>query len=215
MTSINPRFISVLSGVALCTLVLVSPDAAAAERAAASPSVQADSPSGVFGNRHQLAVSSDAGFSISNTSISGIHGSTTSVVLRPAVDWFVVDSVSVGGFLGLEYDSTPGGSSTAVSVGPRVGYNLRFSNWVSIWPKIGFSFASTTQKIHETTIADGTVVPSQNVSSTSLQLNLFVPVMFHPAEHFFIGVGPAFDLDLTGDNKATTIAARLTLGGWI
>jgi hypothetical protein len=39
--------------------------------------------------------------------------------------------------------------------------------------------------------------------------------MFHPAEHFFIGLGPAFDLDLTGDQKATTLAVRLTLGGWI
>jgi hypothetical protein len=39
--------------------------------------------------------------------------------------------------------------------------------------------------------------------------------MFHPVEHFFLGVGPAFDLDLTGDEKATTIAARLTLGGWM
>jgi hypothetical protein len=39
--------------------------------------------------------------------------------------------------------------------------------------------------------------------------------MFHPVEHFFIGLGPAFDLDLSGDNKATTIAARLTLGGWL
>jgi hypothetical protein len=26
---------------------------------------------------------------------------------------------------------------------------------------------------------------------------------------------PALDLDLTGDNKATTIAVRLTLGGWL
>jgi len=26
---------------------------------------------------------------------------------------------------------------------------------------------------------------------------------------------PAFDLDLTGDEKATTLAVRLTLGGWI
>jgi hypothetical protein len=39
--------------------------------------------------------------------------------------------------------------------------------------------------------------------------------MFHPAQHFFLGFGPAFDLDLSGDSKATTIAARLTIGGWV
>jgi hypothetical protein len=46
-------------------------------------------------------------------------------------------------------------------------------------------------------------------------LNLFAPVMVHPAEHFFIGFGPALDTDLTGDVKATTIAGRLTIGGWL
>lgn len=213
MNTIRPLFIFVAS---IGGLVLATPSAWAAERTASSlPPVRAESPSGLFGDPHQVAISSDAGFSISHTSISGIDGSTTSLILRPAVDWFVIDSLSIGGFLGVEYDKTPGDSSTAVTVGPRVGYNLRFSDRFSVWPKVGFSFASTSQKTDAETLADGTVVPSQSVSSTSLQLNLFLPVLFHPVQHFFIGVGPAFDLDLTGDNKATTIAARLTLGGWI
>ena len=213
MNSIHKSIISVL---VTSAGALAAPSVFAEEKAAARlPAVQADSPSGLFGDRHQLAISSDAGFSISNTSVSGIDGSTTTLVLRPAVDWFVIDSLSIGGFLGVDYSSTPGGSSTAFSVGPRVGYNVRFSERFSLWPKVGFSFASTTQKGDAQTLDDGSVVPSEDVSSTSLQLNLFVPVMFHPVDHFFIGVGPAFDLDLTGDNKATTIAARLTLGGWI
>lgn len=181
----------------------------------ALPAVRADSPSGVFGDKGQLAISSDAGFSLSNTNISGGGGSTTSLILRPAVDYFVVDSFSVGGFLGLEYNAPPGGSTTAMSVGPRIGYNLRFGNRFSVWPKAGLSFASTTEKVDAITLPDGTRVDPTDTTSTSLQLNLFVPVMFHPVEHFFIGLGPAFDLDLTGSNKATTLAVRLTLGGWI
>jgi len=39
--------------------------------------------------------------------------------------------------------------------------------------------------------------------------------MLHPAEHFFLGFGPALDIDLSGSEKATIIAGRLTLGGWI
>jgi len=181
----------------------------------ALPEVRADSPAGIFGDRHQLAISSDAGFSLTNTNVSGGDGSTTALVLRPAVDYFVIDSLSIGGFLGLQYISTPDGSSTAMSVGPRIGYNLRFSERFSVWPKVGLSFASTTEKTDATTLPDGTRVDPTDTTSTSLQLNLFVPVMFHPVEHFFIGLGPAFDLDLTGDNKATTLAVRLTLGGWI
>lgn len=179
------------------------------------PAVRADSPAGIFGDRGQLAISSDAGFSLSNTNLSGSDSSTTTLILRPAVDYFVIDSLSLGGFLGLEYTAPPGGSSTALSIGPRLGYNLRMSERFSLWPKVGLSFASTTEKQDATTLPDGTVVEENDTTSTSLQLNLFVPVLFHPAEHFFIGLGPALDLDMTGDNKATTIAARLTLGGWI
>lgn len=181
----------------------------APERRSPLPAVEADSPSGQFGLKGQLAVSSDTGLSISNTSISGIDGSSTTLLLRPAVDYFVADSISIGGFLGLEYTSAPGGSTTAFSIGPRVGYNIPLNERFSLWPKLGFSFASTSQSTDDVAGVDG-----DDETSTSVQLNLFAPFMFHPVEHFFIGFGPAFDLDLSGDNKATTIAARLTLGGW-
>lgn len=180
------------------------------ERRSPLPTVEADSPSGLFGLRGQLAVSSDTGLSISNTSISGIDGSSTTLLLRPAVDYFVANSISVGGFLGLEYTSAPGGSTTAFSIGPRVGYNIPLSERYSLWPKLGFSFASTSQSTDDVAGVDG-----DDETSTSIQLNLFAPFMFHPVEHFFIGFGPAFDVDLSGDSKATTIAARLTLGGWL
>jgi hypothetical protein len=188
---------------------------AANQRQVALPPVRADSPSGIFGGSGQLAISSDAGFSLSNTSLSEADGSSTALILRPAVDYFVVDNLSLGGFLGLEYNTAPGGSSTAMSIGPRVGYNLPFGERWSVWPKLGFSFASTSQKVDDVTLPTGEVVEGRDETSTSLQLNIFAPVMFHPVEHFFLGLGPAFDLDLTGDNKATTIAARLTLGGWL
>lgn len=181
----------------------------------ALPQVRADSPVGRFGAKSQIAISSDAGLSISNTSVSGVEGSSTTLILRPAVDYFVIDYLSVGGFLGVEHNSAPGGSSTAFSIGPRVGYNIPLSERFSFWPKIGFSFASTTQKSDATVGPNGQVIASQSESNTSVQLNLFAPFMFHPVEHFFIGFGPAFDLDLSGDAKATTIAGRLTLGGWL
>lgn len=177
------------------------------ERADALPQVARDSPSGIFGAKRQLAISSDAGLSISSTSMSGVDGSTTTLLLRPAIDYFVIDNLSVGGFLGLEYTSTDGGSSTSFAIGPRVGYNIPFSERFSVWPKAGFSFSSTSVDI------DGIDGPSR--TNTALALNLFVPVMFHPVEHFFLGFGPALDTDLSGDAKVTTIAGRLTLGGWM
>src|SRR5882672_4115650 len=91
--------------VGVASSVMAQPtDAGAPARERASlPRVAAESPAGRFGLRGQLAVSSDAGLSISNTSVGGTDGSTTELVVRPAVDYFVLDGLSLGGFLGLDY----------------------------------------------------------------------------------------------------------------
>src|SRR6478609_4187974 len=175
------------------------------------PAVPAKSPSGVFGDRGQLTISSDAGLSISNTSTSGVDGSVTQLTLRPAVDYFVVNNVSVGGFLGLDYTSASGAHATTFAIGPRAGYNIAFSERFSFWPKLGFSFSSSS-------VSGGTAIPpgsSNSVDGSHLALNLFAPLMFHPVQHFFLGFGPALDTDLTGDAKQTAIAGRLTIGGWL
>jgi hypothetical protein len=173
------------------------------------------SPAGRFGEKGQKAISSDVGLSLSNTRVSGGSGSSTVLVLRPALDFFVADSLSVGGFVGVEYASAPGGSSTAVSVGPRVGYDVPLAERLSIWPKIGFAIARTSQTDEGATLPSGVIVGRSEDDNTSVQLNLFVPIMFHPVEHFFLGLGPALDQDLNGDAKATVLAVRLTIGGWI
>jgi len=175
------------------------------------PEVAANSPSGVFGDKRQLTISSDAGLSISNTSTSGIDGSTTQVTLRPAVDYFVVNNVSVGGFIGLDYtsisgNSMSGGHTSTFAIGPRAGYNFAFSERFSFWPKLGFSYSTSSTSVDTT---------ATNASGSHLALNIFAPVMFHPVKHFFLGFGPALDTDLTGDAKQTTIAGRLTIGGWL
>jgi hypothetical protein len=180
--------------------------------------VEPGSPAGRFGLKSELAISSDAGLSISNTSISGRSGSATTVQLRPAIDYFVIDNLSVGGFVGLDYAHSSGSHTTTFSIGPRVGYNFSLSERFSIWPKAGFSYSTTSVSANQdqTDVGGGAVqTTTLSSSSSGLALNLFVPFMFHPVEHFFLGFGPALDVDLTGDVKATTIAGRLTIGGWI
>jgi len=173
------------------------------------PAVAAKSPSGVFGERGQLTISSDAGLSISNTSTSGVDGSSTNLTLRPAVDYFVLNNVSVGGFVGLDYTTAGGAHTTTFAIGPRVGYNLAFSELFSFWPKLGFSYSSSSAS------GNVTVPGAPSADGNHLALNVFAPVMFHPVQHFFLGFGPALDTDLTGDAKQTIIAGRLTIGGWM
>jgi hypothetical protein len=160
-------------------------------------------PSHTFGAKRQLAISSDAALSITHYS----PGSKTTITLQPAVDYFVIDNLSVGGFIGLDYTTAGDTTTTRFGIGPRVGYNLTLSDLVSIWPKIGFSFSATNTETDNAT--------SDNDDNSALALNIFVPVMFHPATHFFAGFGPFLDTDLSGDDKVTAFGLKLTLGGWI
>lgn len=180
--------------------------------APAIPAVDPGTPAGRFGAARQLAISSDAGLFIENTSQSGDDdsGSTTNLQLRPAFDYFVIDHLSIGGFVALDYSKVPAGDSTTWGIGPRIGYDIPLSDRFSIWPKVGFSFASTSTSTEvDSPLVDG------DATSSNVALNLFAPVMFHPVEHFFLGFGPALDTDLSGDVKTTTIAGRLSIGGWL
>jgi hypothetical protein len=167
----------------------------------------------IFGNKGQIAISSEAGATFSHTSFSGDNDSTTSFVLRPGIDYFLIKQLSLGVFLGVESQSQGDLSTTIFSVGPRVGYDIAFSDRFSIWPRVGFSYNSTKFKTDETSV-DGLTVPGTSISNNALALNVFAPFLFH-TNHFFAGVGPALDTDLTGDAKSTTFAVRVTLGGWI
>jgi hypothetical protein len=177
------------------------------------PAVAANTAAGRFGDKSQLTISSDAGLSIATTSVSDIDGSTTTITLRPAVDYFVANNVSVGGFVGLDYVKASGSHATTFAIGPRVGYNLAFSDRFTLWPKLGFSYSTTDVSTDVPTGPNTTT--STGASGSHIALNVFVPVMFHPVPHFFIGFGPALDTDLSGDARTTTIAGRLTIGGWL
>lgn len=169
------------------------------------PKVPANSPSGVFGGKGQLAILAETGVVFEHTSISGQDASSTTFVLRPAVDYFVIDHLSIGAFTGVDYTKAAGASKTTYGIGPRVGYDIPFTPRFSVWPKAGISFNSTTLK---------TDTPSFSDTNSAVALNLFVPVMFH-TNHYFVGFGPALDTDLSGDAKATTFGLRLNVGGWL
>ncbi|MDP9002531.1 MAG: hypothetical protein M3O46_20770, partial [Myxococcota bacterium] len=149
-----------------------------------------------------------------NTSISGSSGSTTTIELEPALDYFVIRNLSIGGSIEFNYVSAGTTHSTRFGVGPRVGYNFTLSDLISVWPRAGLSIGT---KSSTTDPAPGAPAgtPSISSSGTNVQLNLYVPLMFHPAPHFFAGLGPFLDVDLSGDAKATTFGAKMTIGGWV
>ncbi len=158
-----------------------------------------------FGDTGVLAISSDVALSIERQSTSGVPGGTTTIQLAPAADYFVGGRFSIGGFIGFDYVRAGSNDATRFAVGPRLGYDYRLADMVSIWPRAGVSLAVTS--------ADND--PGESAEDTTFALNLFAPLMVHPARHFFIGLGPFLDTDLSGDARTTTFGLRLTTGGWL
>ncbi len=164
-----------------------------------------------FGQSGQWTFSTDAALSFERRTQSGVP-STSTLSILPAADYFIMKNLSIGGVIGVVYQKTGDSKATAFKLGPRVGYNIEFSRLVSFWPKIGISYSHTKNK-------HSTEINGQDFTSTTknnaVQLNIFAPVMVHPASHFFVGFGPFVDTDLNGDHRATIWGLRLTIGGWL
>jgi hypothetical protein len=159
-----------------------------------------------FGKARVIALSSDANVSFQYSSVSPGSASTTTFLLEPALDVFVSDKLSVGGFAVFESASTStgmmtgSGSSTTVGAGPRIGYNVDFSSKLSFWPKVGLTLDS---------------VSVNGASDSHVMLSASGRVLFRPVAHFFVGFGPDLNADLTGTYRSTTLGLAFTVGGWL
>jgi hypothetical protein len=106
---------------------------------------------------------------------------------------------------------------TLFGVGPRIGYDAPISNLVSIWPKIGFTFAhshAADAGFNGVGVASGAGLVSVSNDQTLWLFDAYVPVLLHPAPHFFLGFGPYIDTQLNGDVRSTAYGGKFTLGGW-
>jgi hypothetical protein len=147
-----------------------------------------------------FAVTNSASFGFSHpfTSNGG-----TSIALQPALEYFVVQGLSLGGALVFAHDDPGGGdpSTTSIGVEPTIGYDLSLGDTWSFWPHATVSIISTSSS-------------QGGHSSTASALSLFAPFLVHPAEHFFFGIGPGLSFDLSGNNKTTTLFGAFLIGGY-
>src|SRR5262249_16797846 len=125
------KVITLLIGSALTFAIVVTSSQAHAQ----------DEPAEKFGVAGQLAISSDIGASVEHQ-FQG-RGSTT-VVLHPAADYFLIDHLSLGGYVHLGVQSGGGTAVTSFGVGPRIGVNIDLSSRFSFWPKAGVAFNHTS-----------------------------------------------------------------------
>jgi hypothetical protein len=176
-----------------------------------------------FGAKGQISVNVDLPFTsdapqfaIYNTSVSGGGGSTTTIMIAPALDYFVAQNLSIGGQIGFRRESTPIANGSSLSVittgfvlGVRGGLNVPLTPALSLWPRLSLTYSSSS---------------GGGVTYTYVPLGIFVPLLWHPASHFFLGGGPVFvtDLSATGESnglsgdipKTTDVGLQAVIGGY-
>jgi len=169
---------------------------------------------GDFGSAGQFVISSDLEVSFTSTSYSAADDgddpdSDTVITIAPALDYFIIDNISVGGQIGYTNASSGDVSTSAIGVGPRVGYGMAFSPTVSFFPRLGFPYPSISVDVDG---ADG--------SGSTTSIDIFAPIQFPPANHFFVGIGPSLNLELSSSfedadqDKATSIGVASVVGGY-
>ena len=175
-----------------------------------------------FGAPGELAISSDAQISLIGQSYSGngAPGNTFQFVLQPAADYFVIQNLSLGGYVEYAHQSQsgtnggPGTSSDTFGLGPRIGYDIPLSDLFSFWPKAFIGFSSTN-----------TSSGNQSFGQNAWSVGIYAPFLLHPSQHFFLGLGPELATQLSntvsqGNNSAsgptaTTYGLAFTVGGWL
>jgi hypothetical protein len=149
-------------------------------------------------------------FAIRNDAYLGISASrpfrhnarfTPSIAIGPSLDIFVIDNLAVGAAIDFNYvhygDPVPDFITFAVS--PRIGYNVALHDIISFWPQVsvgvGFVSADETDPI--------------------LPITGFFPFYLHPADNFFLGIGPGVTVQpLTKRNAYLNIQIlQFSIGG--
>jgi hypothetical protein len=183
-----------------------APPAAEPTPAAAPPSGAAPAAaSGAFGQVGQIAIMTtlddsmlsvhpDASFVHMSQSGMGSAPSTNSFSLVPTGHYFVIPNLSVSAGLIIQHGPlAPGTDVNVTTLGLMVGagYNLYLMPNLSIWPQlqIGYAHGSAT-------------VMGVDASLSTVPLIVSVPFLYHPVEHFFLGLAPILRTQLTDSESA-------------
>jgi hypothetical protein len=191
----------ILGGVAAGALTAL-PGAARAQdlappTAAASAPAATAAPASSFGSGGAwvLSVQSHAaGNSTASFFLQKVSGGNTTVTVQPALDYFIASGVSVGGVVGFTHSS-----STTVNFGARAGFNQPLVDKVSFWPTAGVY---------------GSYLNGNGNSSTTAAVEVYAPFLYHPVQHFFVGVGPYLGYQFHG-GTFTEYGLDLVIGGWL
>jgi hypothetical protein len=164
----------------------------AATGAPAPAAASADAPFGAAGQWVISVPSLNAGTSLS---FSKQASGGSRVLIQPAIDYFVTSGLSVGGLFSFGH----AGGATTIGLGARAGFNQALTERVSFWPTAGII---------------GSFISSNGTSSSTAELVVLAPFLYHPAPHFFLGAGPFLSYLFKG-GPDTQYGIDFVIGGWL
>ena len=87
---------------------------------------------------------------------------------------------------------------------------MHLTEILSVWAQLQLGYTHSS-------ISSGAV----SISGYSIPLGIFVPVLWHPTPHLFIGAGPIFETELASKlqgadtSKATSFGIQSVVGGYL
>jgi hypothetical protein len=190
-------------------------------------------PSARFGAQGQVVIGGGTSLGLSSTQYDASAASYFSAGFSPEVDYFVLKNFSLGLALGINYSDNRGygadGSvvdtkTTSFSVGPRFGLNIPFGSAVSWWPEATLGFESnhaTSTLVSGSSVSTGNSSGALDTRQDGPWVSLYLPLVLHPAPHFFFGAGPSVFHEFAalqggpnvGDQR-TSVGFGVNVGGY-
>jgi len=204
-----------------------TPPADPAATPPATPPATTNAAGGGLGQVGQIALliaMDGSSINLANSDVSFIHtsssmggGSANLFSLSPTAHYFVAPNISVSGGLIVQTGSTSidtglgsvSVDATAIGINAGAGYNLPLTPMLSLWPQLQIGY------VHTSASAGG-----NSASGYTIPLQVLVPLLWHPAEHFFLGIGGVFRTELASkmesmdQAKQTDVGLNALIGGY-
>ncbi|HEX3596472.1 MAG TPA: hypothetical protein VHU80_15285, partial [Polyangiaceae bacterium] len=185
-----------------------------------------------FGDQGQVAIVTTSTLGITSRSYANGSAGFFDVWFEPSLEYFILRNISLGIELDLVHQRTRSYSGdslfengfTRFGAGLHFGVNVPISKAFSVYPlaMVGFHHDEQTTKFVST--APGTTaVPfaPTTISRMGPWLSFEVPLLYHPVEHFFVGLAPAVYHDFASAEQGSTVLThstevegRFVLGGY-
>ncbi len=219
--------------VAAATALTLAPGLARADDVTAPRADSVSEPAAPFGTAGQWVVSGSSDIGLQAASYDQSSASDFSATFAPGLDYFVARNLAFGITVDLNYAKGKGygadGSlvqttSTTISGGVRMAYNLQLGSRLSLYPRISLGAEAVSRQQQ---LASGTTlsVGSSAVGAASTEqigpwAEFYVPLVWQLAPHFFFGFGPSVYRDFGvvqgasgGIGQSTEFGVGFVVGG--